>query len=211
MLNTGAEFQHIPNHSKLLLLKPVYDFIQNLALDEDPLSALSDKKEYTRLCRALVRPVDRCQGFYLWGCYDRKGLWTNIYLGKAGTGRTTCLRSRMLDEIIKERMCFWLSRYSEKKLLETGIQLHRDKWSQYSKNARRAFLKVGSTHIIWIPTEHLNDIDILRVEADLIEAMNPRANLVRPAPPSSLQADTRNIFEQFRFQIHEGRNTAFQV
>ena len=43
---------------------------------------------------------------------------------------------------------------------------------------------------------------ILWVEADLIEAIHPIANIMRPARPSILQADTRNIFEQFRTSIH---------
>ncbi len=197
LVNTGAEQQLIPDQLKIISLKPLYDFIHKIALEKDPMSALSNKREYSNLCRALVGPIDRCQGFYLWGRYDRKGLWINIYLGKAGHGKIAYLKSRKLEELIDKRMCFWLSCYPEDKLLETGKHLHGEMWSKYAKNAKRAFLKAGSTHIAWTPTEHLNNRDVLRVEADLIEAMNPIANLMRPAPPSSLQADTRNIFEQF--------------
>ena len=53
--------------------------------------------------------------------------------------------------------------------------------------------------------------DILRVEADLIEAIHPIANTMRPAAPSILQADTRNIFEQFRTSIHLAHGSRYAV
>jgi hypothetical protein len=196
---------------KIIALKPLYYFIHRASLEKDLLSALSDKREYVEICKDLVDPIDQCQGFYLWGRYDKKGLWTNIYLGKAGFGKTAYLRSRIFKELTAERMSFWITRYPEKELLDAVPHLHPKMWITYSKHTRRAFLKAGTTHIAWVPTAHLSNEDVLRVEADLIEAMNPKANQVRPAPPPYLQADTRNIFEQFRTSIHEGRSERYEL
>jgi hypothetical protein len=197
--------------AKIISLKPIYTYIVKIAKKTDLHAALSDKREYAEICKNLAQQIDPCQGFYLWGKYNKKRLWTNIYLGKAGYGKTAYLRSRILEELIDERMCFWRKCYSEDELMDAGQRLHHDMWSKYAKGAKRAFLKAGSTHIVWVPTEHLNNKDILRVEADLIEAMNPVANIVRPAPPAMLQADTRNIFEQLRICIHEARNSKFEI
>ena len=73
------------------------------------------------------------------------------------------------------------------------------------------FEKVGATHIIWVPAPQIADDDIRRVEADLIEALNPTANQVRPAPPKKLQDDTTRIFEAFRRSIHEARRSKFFI
>jgi hypothetical protein len=202
----------MPSKMRMISLKPIYEFIQKFPAERNLLSALSDKKDYGRLCKHLVTPIEQCQGFYLWGRYNKRGLWTNKYLGKAGFGKTAHLRSRILKELTRERMCFWRVKYSENDLKNAGQRLHPEMWSKYLYDVQRAFLKAGSTHITWVPTEHLsNDKDILRIEADLIEAMNPKANLIRPAPPAHLQTDTRDIFEQMRICIHEGRNTKFVV
>ena len=194
----------MPNQIKIISLKPLYDFIKQIPESTTLLSVLRDKEDYGILCREIAKPVDQCQGFYLWGKYNRRGLWTNIYLGKAGFGKTAHLGNRILKELLSERMGLWRLMYSEKELLDAGQNLHQKMWGRYLKNAQRAFLKAGSTHIAWVPTKHLNNKEVLRVEADLIEAMNPVANMMRPAPPANLQADTRDIFEKMRFNIHEG-------
>ena len=70
-------------------------------------------------------------------------------------------------------MCFWRVKYSENDLKNAGQRLHPEMWSKYLYDVQRAFLKAGSTHITWVPTEHLsNDKDILRIEADLTETSN---------------------------------------
>jgi hypothetical protein len=199
----------MPDQKRMILLKTLYLYIRGIPKEKELLSVLSDKKEYVSKCKNLIGSIDRCKGFYLWGTYDKRGLWTNMYLGKASSGKIANLRSRILEELIDERMCFLKIRYSEKELKEAGRELHGEMWRKYEKHANRAFLKYGSTHIAWVSTGHLSNNVMLLVEADLIEAMNPKANLIRPKPPAYLQPDTRDIFEQFRASIHEGRNTKY--
>jgi hypothetical protein len=43
----------------------------------------------------------------------------------------------------------------------------------------------------------------LKVEADLIEAVNPRANLSRPTPVKDVQRVAVEVLSQFRKIIHE--------
>jgi len=49
------------------------------------------------------------------------------------------------------------------------------------------------------------DENIVHVEADLIEALNPKANLKRPTPPNTVQNDATKVFDQFRLAIHAAR------
>ena len=59
-------------------------------------------------------------------------------------------------------------------------------------------MKEGATHIVWVPAPHLANQDIKPVEAGLIEALNPRANIHHPIPPSSVQKEeVTRVFEQF--------------
>lgn len=194
----------------MISLESLYNFVREKS-HSDLLFVLTEKKEYAALCKDLVRPIERCQGFYLWGRYNKRGMWTNIYLGKAGLGKTANLRNRIFKELIGERLCFWRGAYSEEKLNETGQLLHREMWKKYSKNADRAFLKASCTHIAWVSIQHLDNSDVIRVEADLIEAMNPRANLMRPKPPDHLQSNTRGVFELLRACIHAARGTRFSI
>jgi hypothetical protein len=60
-------------------------------------------------------------------------------------------------------------------------------WENVAQIFQRRSLKASSTQITWVPAPHLNNKDVLRVEADLIEAMNPEANQNRPAPKAHLQ------------------------
>ena len=54
---------------------------------------------YANECRKLTDIIAEARGVYLWGRYDKKGLWRNIYLGFAGEGKTACLRARFNEEL----------------------------------------------------------------------------------------------------------------
>ncbi len=196
----------------IISLIGLYDFARECSGDATALAGNSTNgRHYARLCSDLVQLIDECQGFYLWGRYDKQKLWTNIYLGKAGFGRTAHLKNRILEELKDERVCLLRVAYSRDKLLEIRSRQHPGMWHSYEKHFKRALLKAGTTHITWVPTGHLSNDDVERIEADLIEAMNPTANIRRPAPPATLQEDTRDIFQRFRSCIHEGRSSKFEV
>jgi hypothetical protein len=61
------------NHTKIISLKLLYDFVLKASADKDLIYALRNKKGYNRLCRNLVKPIVPCQGFYLWDGYDKTG------------------------------------------------------------------------------------------------------------------------------------------
>jgi hypothetical protein len=157
----------------------------------------------------VTKPIDECQGFYLSGSYDKKGLWRNIYLEMAGFKKDKKnLRKRICEELKDERGCLWRHVRTEAEAMAIRERIHEGK---YGSTWLRAFRKSGATHIIWVPAPQIADDDIRRVEADLIEALNPTANQVRPAPPKKLQDDTTRIFEAFRRSIHEARRSKFFI
>ncbi len=145
-------------------------------------------------------------GFYLWGCYDRKKYWHSIYLGKAGFGKTAHLRARISAELRDERWFIWRHVLSEEGILKMSDQIFS---GRYHKECERAMRKAGATHIIWVPAPRIENEEITRVEADLIEALNPKANIIRPTPPHNVQEEATQIFGAFRRTIHAARKTAF--
>lgn len=64
---------------------------------------------------------------------------------------------------------------------------------------------------MWAETPLLTNDEVRLVEADLIEALNPIANVARPTPPDSLQAITEKVFASFRQLIHQHRVSKFGV
>ena len=146
------------------------------------------------------------QGFYLWGKYGKNALWENIYLGKAGFGKTTHLRARILKELKDERQFLWRSIFDEEYLLKKGADLYPQMWVKYKKHWNRAISKAGASHIVWVASPSLEDRQVSDVEKDLIETLNPTANLMRAKPPSTLQPVTSEIISRFRHEIHTNRS-----
>jgi hypothetical protein len=189
---------------KVLSLSPLYDFVsKHGSVGDDALRLRGTRvgTEYCRLCDEITKPVDEEPGFYLWGRYDCKRYWHSIYLGTAGYKRDkTSLRRRITEELKDERAFVWRFVYSEADVLEVCRRIHGGKYTW-----RRPIRKVAATEIIWIPGPGLSDSRIRMIEADLIEALSPSANLVRPAPVRNVQDDAARIFAQFREIIHRNR------
>lgn len=166
-------------------------------------------REYTKLCEDITDDVGEEQGFYLWGCYDREGgLWRNIYLGMAGYGDKKSLKRRITDELKKERACIWRHLYTPKELMEIRDDIHNGK---YARGWKRAMRKAGTTHIVWVAAPEIERSKVRDVESDLIEALSPRANLQRHAPPGDLQSKAADVFAAFRRIIHNGRASGFSL
>jgi len=187
-------------------LKPLYDFVEKHLGDPSSLDGRSRiGRQYGTVCAECVGAVCAGQGFYLWGYFEENGLWRNVYLGKAGKGRTANLRSRILEELKDERWFVWRSFRSEQYLKGRSKEIYPNMWHEYEATVERAFLKRNAKYIAWVAGPNLGNEDILRVEADLIEALNPSANIRRPAPPSSLQDDSKRVFGMLRESIHKAR------
>jgi len=165
-------------------------------------------RKYGKKASELVKTIPTDHGFYIWGKYEKNGLWRTIYLGKAGYGKTTSLQARICEELKDERAFIWVGLHlglNKEDLMGLGQHYYPEKWHQYKNNFTRAFRKSGATHIIWAVTEGIRNSEVTKLEADLIETMNPVANRQRPTPVSDLQDKTIGIIRMFKHQIHEGR------
>jgi len=169
-------------------------------------------RDYCKLVTRLTQSIADLQGFYIWGYYESNGLWRTIYLGKAGLGRTASLRARITEELKDERALIWRGKHSglDDEALERLWLGHYppSPGSKASENhVKRALSKAGSTHIIWVATREIDNGHVARIEADLTEALNPSANVQRPAPTSGLQEMTVSVIQRFKAEMHRYRPT----
>ncbi|WP_415906760.1 hypothetical protein ACMXYX_07740 [Neptuniibacter sp. QD72_48] len=160
-------------------------------------------REYAALATKLTSNIPIQQGFYIWGNYEENSLWRTIYLGKASSGKTSSLKARILEELKDERIFMWAD--SQPNL--NNAELMRLALNQYprkglDKHFSRALRKKGTTHIIWVSTPDILKDEILNIEADLIETMNPFANSMRPSPSSGLLDITIEVIKRFKSEIH---------
>ncbi|MFK8008008.1 MAG: hypothetical protein AB8H03_16745 [Saprospiraceae bacterium] len=196
--------------SEVIELKKLYDFVLKDKKNEALEGRSKQGKEYGKLVKELTNPISENGGFYIWGSYTKKGLWNNIYIGKAGFSETTGLRARIKEELKDERSFIWLSKMNKKNILKLGAIKYPAMWEKkYKTNTERAFRKFNSTHIIWIAIKRSDkeemEKDILKIESDLIETMNPIANRNRPKPYGDLQKITIEIIKRMKHHIHEKR------
>lgn len=169
-------------------------------------------RDYGKLVTRLAQSIADLQGLYIWGYYESNGLWRTIYLGKAGLGRTASLRARITEELKDERALIWRGKHSglDDEALERLWLGHYppSPGSKASENhVKRALSKAGSTHIIWVATPEIDNGHVARIEADLIESLNPSANVQRPAPTSGLQEMTVSVIQRFKAEMHRHRPT----
>lgn len=162
---------------------------------------------YGEIAKQVCTSIPAVQGFYLWGYYDKNGLWRNVYLGKAGFGKTANLRARILHELKTERVFVWRQRMSDSELETRLERIRGHMWLLYNKHFIRSLKKRGTTHIAWVADGNLSNDQVGEVESDLIETLNPVANVMRPIPPKHLQEHTEGIIADLRDQIHRSRPT----
>ena len=180
-----------------------FEFLDSKALDG---------KTYAKLTNEVMNSVPEKPGFYLWGNFNEKRFWTNIYLGKAGFGKITSLRKRILEELRDERV-FLIQEdiKSNLDLNEKCRKIFPNMWDKsYKAFYERYAKKFGTTHIVWTIFQCNSNETIKEIENDLIESINPKANVQRKTPPTNLRNETIEILREFRHQIHEQRG-AFKV
>jgi hypothetical protein len=197
--------------SGIVSLQRLYDYVKS---NPDPkgLELRSPvRRRYRSLAADICRQIEPVQGFYLWGRYESNRLWRNVYLGKAGFGKTAHLRARILEELKDESACIWCESFSEETLRKAGKRNHPRMWHKYQFHMTRALKKAGITHIVWVGVPGLPNPDVQNIESDLIETFNPRANVSRPVPPVTLQERTKEIIGEFRSLIHGHRDERIAV
>ena len=198
-------------HTGIISLQPLYDFLKS-KLDENGLERGSFvRRHYGVIAKDICAEIAAEQGFYLWGRYESNGLWRNIYLGKAGFGKTAHLRARILEELKDEQACILRAFVSEKVLKEAWERNYPKMWHVYKRHMDRALRKTGTTHIAWVADPELSNSAVQNIESDLIETFSPRANISRPVPPVTLQEHTKEIIGEFRTLIHENRSGKFKL
>lgn len=195
--------------SGIVSLKPLYDFA---SLDQYNTAIEGRSKEgrkFGKLVKSLTAEISDQGGFYIWGSYDHKGLWQNIYIGKAGFNKTTSLRARIMEELKDERQFFWKAKLPENEILKLCDEYYPKMAHRYKTEWVRHFKKFNSTHIIWVSIESADreefESEILVIESDIIETMNPKANINRPRPFGELQEHTIEIITRIKHNIHENR------
>lgn len=197
--------------SGIVSLEPLYEFSHTDPAGKGFEGRSAPGKEYGKLAKAATQDVALKQGFYLWGAYGSNGLWSNVYLGRASSGKTANLRSRIAEELKNERAAVYVDTIPAVALDRLGKRFYPEKWDGYYSGFVRALKKGGSTHIVWVAMPKLVNKEVHEIEADLIESLNPVGNIVRPAPPAELQDETRDIIGKFRELIHENRSDRFPL
>jgi len=186
---------------------------EGLALD----GGSFDGKKYGAEVKALCETIPTVQGFYLFGKYIKMVLWQSIYIGKAGTGKTTNLQARIREELSDERAFMWKGKHTGLKedddilaiIAKHYPQANDPRKSRYEPETIRAVRKAGATHIIWVSRPDLKDDkekEIEVIEADLIETLNPRENKQRnPKDGNKLLGDIIEIIKAMKIQINNNR------
>lgn len=168
-------------------------------------------RAYSQVAQRAIATVSPERGFYLWGYYESRGLWRNLYLGKAGFGKTTNLRARILEELRDERMALLRTLFTKEAIWAASSRIYATMWHKYSMHGERAIRKAGATHIVWVSAPEITDAEVREIESDLIKTLNPSANVSRSVPPSRLQARTKEVLACLRETIHEHRSDRFKV
>ena len=163
-------------------------------------------RKYGKECKECVKGAAPSQGIYLWGYFESNGLWKNVYLGKAGRGKTTNLRARILEELKDDRRFAWSHVWGEADLRSRVMKIYARRRDTVGRNFELALKRRGARRIVWAAAPNLDNKSLVRVESDLIEAINPSANQQRPSPSSTWQEDTNQIFGRLRRVIHEARH-----
>jgi hypothetical protein len=200
----------IQSDSGLVSLRDLYTFTRKYFDNEEALRLERTElgSQYAKIVDGIVSPILDTEGFYLWGGYNEKGLWANIYFGMAGYGETKSLKKRIREELMDERCAIWRLVHTHDDLMAIRDRIHNGK---YAASWKRAMRKAGASHVAWVSAPNTPNESVRNIESDLIEALNPRANLKRPAPPDHLQEKAAEIFTTFRTVIHKHRHEGFPI
>jgi hypothetical protein len=192
-------------------LRPLYELIES----QPDVAHLNNRTQvargYGRLAGRLASGIASVAGFYLWGYYEENGLWRNIYLGRAGSGKTSNLRARILEELRDERAALLSTVFNREEIWAHYRRNYSSMWHEYERHVERALRKVPSTHVVWVACPELTNMEIASVEYLLIERLNPTANIARPVSQHHLQSHTEEILIVLRAAIHAHRGDRFQV
>lgn len=206
-------------------LKPLYDFVREFeeqnhydAAKPDTIAAYrierasGEGEKYRKRCSGVLEGVPDKRGFYLWGFYNSRKFWVNVYFGKSDEGKTAHLKERLYKELTAERAAIWREVNPDNaQVLAIGEKVHPKMWHKYEPHWKRALGKAGSTHIFWVAPPDLSPRSVDPIENDLIEALNPTGNRQRRTPSPTLQDRAGEILNKFRQMVHANRESQFPL
>lgn len=137
----------------------------------------SSGKQYSALVKQTARGISERQGLYLWGYYTADGDWLSTYVGMTTKKKTSCLRERIRKELQAERWFLWHLHYDAERIDELRQAVHP---GRYRSQIAAHILKVHSTHVFWMPVPTEEGDLLSELEATVIRALQPTANLKRP-------------------------------
>ncbi|WP_444942963.1 ADP-ribosylglycohydrolase family protein [Microbulbifer sp. ZKSA006] len=196
--------QYLSYKSGRLKLKSLYEYASQYsgeypANGSDPIA-----KEYTDKVRELLAQVPDCSGVYLWGCYDEKGRWSTIYIGKTDSTKKAGLQTRLREELCTENIFIWRPGFSnDQELLDYALQHYANPGPKSAAHYKRALKKSGTTHIYWAETAQGQSAE--EVESWLVELMNPSANQRKLLPNALYRQGALSVLEAFSQHISEQR------
>ncbi len=199
-----------PSNSGTLNLKPLYELAAKLG-PQGLLGRSTEGREYGKAVKESTSIIPTTQGIYIWGYYQSNKLWRTVYLGKAGFGGSSNLNLRIDEELRDERPFLWVGKQTRMSLDEVKLEWLRlgGKNGIHTKAAvnhvDRALRKDKTTHIHWVAMPETDNHSILKIEADLVEVMNPIANVHRPAPSHDISATAIDVLKEFRALINNNR------
>ena len=121
--------------SNIIDLQPLYDFAWNDRAGEALLLTSEEGRQFSKTVDKCLAGVSEQQGFYMWGHYDLAERWVNLYIGKAGPGKTAHLKNRIMKELKADRCIFWEPILPERLLME---------------HCRRSYPKNGESYaLLW--------------------------------------------------------------
>ncbi|HEY7061852.1 MAG TPA: hypothetical protein VII06_10250 [Chloroflexota bacterium] len=193
-----------------MFLGPLYEFAKNDPVGHGLNGNSAIGRAYQQLVATITATVAESRGVYTWGKFDVAGTWHHIYIGQSGIGARPNLRKRLRDELRKERSLIWRHTMSVGQLRTKSLEYYPAPGGtgRYDYGWTRVLAKSGSTHIIWVSTEHDGAI-LENVEAALIEILKPAANIRRRRPLSVAGRVLSDIVGQFNARINSCGTPAF--
>ena len=120
--------------SGIISLEPLYTLLKReVALDCIDSKSITGKY-YSKITGQICETIPYERGFYLWGNFNKKCFWTNIYLGKAGEGKITSLRQRIMEELRDEKSFIIKHFHTKDEIDFKSESVFSKRWTEYKSN-----------------------------------------------------------------------------
>jgi hypothetical protein len=172
-------------------LQPLFDYVKTVPrLPKRDKLDWSIYGQYQQAGIALIKNVPNLPGWYLWA--RPKGARPEVYVGKSEEG----LNNRFIDRFNQEYTIFWEAVWGEHPFIEDAYEMFPQ--PRYRKDIDNYRGKSISTDILWVAKDVLEPGEGEQVERQLIQNLNPSANLMRPKPDGRFPQTAVEVANLFR-------------